>query len=159
MDPITFDVEYSEIQDLTSTSETDQYSDYSKSYAVVEYTKYARNFDEFMELYPGGTIETYMRASKFEFGDSKEEKFDFLPFYTKKFNNLKFNYLYEFVMHENLPYHYVISAKIGFKCRKDKNKLYLRPFVDGTINSEDGIGRSLRFGIAASNITFYPKSE
>lgn len=152
-------MEYSEIQDLSSTSATDQYMDYSKSYAVVEYTKYARNFDEFMEKYPGGTIETYMKASEFEFGDSEEEKFGVLPFYTKSFNGLKFKYLYEFVMHEHLPYHYDVSAKIGFKCRKDKNKLYLRPFIDGSIDSDDGIERSLRFGLAAGNITFDPKSE
>lgn len=152
-------MEYSDIQDLSSTSETDQYSDYSKSYAVVEYTKYARNFDEFMEIYPAGTIETYMRASKLEFGDFKEEKFGALPFYTKQFNDVNFNYLYEFVMHEILPYHYDVSAKIGFKCRKYKNQLYLRPFIDGSITSEDGIERTLRFGIAAGNITFNPKSE
>ncbi len=161
-EPITYNVNYSKYWSMWANwSTTESYTDENISYyAVVDYTNYAKTFDEFIKKYPFVTIETSVQAvSKSTFGDVGKGNFGTLYYNTKNFNNNKYSKKYECIVcaSDLSLFAYSISVTIGLKFFKLDNKLYLNPFIAGILHSDGAYTRYLDFGLTVNTITFNPK--
>lgn len=141
-------------------STTARHSDYSTEYPVVDYTTYAANFEQFRDKYPFVIIETTGQArADCCFGNPGAGHFGPLEYETIYFNHSGWNNKYAVYAHKN-DAGFDVGAEIGFGFRKVGNLLYLRPFINGWINSVGYPWRTLQFGLGATSITFHPsKSE
>ncbi|XP_031629199.1 uncharacterized protein LOC116344682 [Contarinia nasturtii] len=130
--PITYAVLYSNFKHFSQGWGEVEYRDYSKSYAVVDYSHYANNFDEFREKYPFLTIETTGKAeSESTFGNPGRGKFGTLTFDTRKFDSSEYHNEILVVAHDSKLSSYGVRVEIGIGFKKNDNELYLRPFIHG----------------------------
>lgn len=160
MPTITYKLNYYQFWTLSANwSSTERHSDYSMSYPVVKYTDYALSLDEFIEKYPTFTAETTGKAvSESTFGDVGKGHFGTLLFETILFKNSNYYYKHIVTAHKN-AFSYDVGVEIGLGCKNDGKILYLRPFINGWINSVGAYTRTLEFGLGVTKITFYPKQS
>lgn len=149
-------MKYREFWKLGSNwSTTSRYTDYSTEYPVVDYSKYAANFEQFRDKYPFFTINTTGQAiAECCFGDQGKGNFGPLEYETIYFNHSEWNNKYVVNAHQS-GFGFV-GAEIGFGFRKVGNCLYLRPFINSWIYSGGSLWRELRIGLGVTSITFSP---
>lgn len=128
------------------------------SYAVVDYSQYANNFDNFRDKYPNVIIETYCKAYSAEtFGDQCKGQFGPLQFETINFNRTQYLNKYVANAHSS-AFWYDVGAELGIGFKKDGNQLIIRPFVNAWIYSGGAVWRCLAVGLSVTKVTFVPKS-
>lgn len=139
-------------------STTERKSDYSTSYPVVTYTKYAPTIDEFIAKYPFVSIETSFKAISDYFSSEAQVPYrsQTLTFETRDFLKTQYLNRYAATQHNNGA-GFDVGAEIGFGFRNENNILYVRPFINGWIYKCCANWSCLEFGLGASSITFYPK--
>lgn len=134
---------------------TAKYSDFPIPYPVVDYTKYAASFDEFMSKYPYFEVETDGKTYSAEtFGDQGKGQFG-----TKRYEILNFSktfYHLDLVNSHDSTDGYNVGSEIGLGFKKDNRALYLQPFVNAWMYSVGRTWRYLSIGLEVSKITFCP---
>lgn len=136
-----------------------KFVDNSTVYEVVKYTEYAPNIDKFIEIYPMFTIETSGEAkSASTFGDVGSGSFGNRQYVTSLFNSTDFRQKLLVSSYKN-NFMFDVGAQIGIELKKDDNKLYLRPFVNGWIYSVGARWRDLNLSFNLTKITFQPKQN
>lgn len=151
---------YYEFQKIGANwSTTARFSDYSMSYPVVDYTKYAHSLDEFLDKYRYVKIETNGRAVSWStFGDVGKGHFGTLTFETILFNHTEYyNKVIVNAHLDNSAFNVGVEIGLGFKVKG--NRLYLRPFINGWIYSGGMNWRYLDFGLEVTSITFYSEQN
>lgn len=154
---ITYKMRYNWYRSLGANwSSTTSDSDFSMSYPVIrDYTVYANSLDKFIEKYPYMIVETDGKAiSMSTFGDVGKGKFGPLRFETINFNHSNYMNKYIVADHDS-GFGYHVGAEIGIGLKYDGNKLILRPFTNGWIQSDGYAWRYLEFGLSVSSVTFY----
>lgn len=139
-------------------STTSRKSDYSTSYPVVTYTKYASTIDEFIAKYPFVSIEATFQATSDCLNSDEQVPYhsQTLTFETRDFLKTQYMNRYAVNTHNN-GYGFDVGAEVGFGFRNENNVLYVRPFINGWVYKCCAPWSCLKFGLGASSITFNPK--
>lgn len=158
--PITYDdINYKQFWKICANwSTTSKKSDWSSSYPVVTYTKYASTIDEFISKYPYVSIETSFQATSDCFDSDQQVPLhsETLAFETRYFLKTQYTDRHVVFIHHN-GFSYDVGAETGFGFRSENNILYVRPYINGWVYKAGAFWSCLQFGLSASSITFSPK--